>query len=279
MNNILVPTDFSKEAQYALDFAIQWAKKANASITLLHVLELPSSSFSIMGEAYSSNDDFDNVFTTKLIEKTKATLQEWEDQATSAGVKTSSHLKLGNIFKHIYNKITENGFDLIIMGSTGASGLQEILIGSNTEKVIRHSEVPVITIKEPTDLTTIKNMVYATDFGHNQSVKLAKYIQELLGINVHLLKVYNTNRWSYTSESAKSELQRFAKDEEFENFTINVIDSPFVEDGILEFSQKVDADLIFMGTHGYTGVPHLLWGSRAESVANHSKKPVLTVKV
>ncbi len=279
MKKILVPTDFSQEANNALDFAIQWAKIDQASIHLLHVLELPSSSFSIMGDVQSTYDDFDEVYAVKLLEKVKSTLGELEDKVSAEGITVESHIKQGNTYKHIYKKITENGYDLIIMGSTGASGLQELIVGSNAEKVIRHSEVPVITIKDKTDLTSIRNMVYATDFEHNRSIQLAKYIQELLGINIHLLKVYNTNRWAYTAESAKDELEKFAKREGFENYSINTIDAPFVEDGIVEFAEKNNADMIFMGTHGYTGIPHLLFGSSAEAVANHSNKPVLTVKI
>ncbi len=279
MNNILVPTDFSTEAKNALDFAVQVAKKTEAKLKLLHVIELPSSSFNVMGEVQSESTMMEEIYNMKLIEKTKEEMQNLVNQVQNEGVVVSSKLELGNIYKHIYKEIDEEKTDLIIMGSAGAGGFKELFVGSNTEKVIRHSHVPVITIKEKTDLNSIKNMVYATDFGKNQSVELAKYLQGLLGLKMHLLKVYNSNSWAFTKESAMKELEKFADEAQFEDYSLSVIDAPFIEDGILEFATKVDADFIVMGTHGYTGIPHLLWGSRAEAVANHSKKPVLTVKV
>ncbi|MGB3468612.1 MAG: universal stress protein [Cyclobacteriaceae bacterium] len=278
MKTILVPTDFSTEANNALDFAMQLALKNGAEIKLLHVIELPSASFRVTGDVQTGVDSLDNVYTLKLLDTIKANLSEQELNVSDKGIKVSSQMEIGNVYKHISQNISEEDTDLIVMGSKGATGWKEVLIGSNAERVIRNSEVPVLTIKEKTDLSAMKNMVYAIGDCSDKSVPVVKNFQKILGLNCHLLKVYNTTKISYTHASAKDYVRNFAKNTEFVDFTVNVIDAPWVEEGILDFVSHNKIDMIAMGTHGYKGLSHFLNGSRAEDVANHAKIPVLTIK-
>lgn len=278
MKTILVPTDFSNEADNALDFAVQLAKKTEADLRLLHVIELPSVSFNVTGDVTTGVDSLDNVYTLKLIDKIKNNLNALEQKVSAEGVRVSSKMEIGNVYRHISENITEENTDLIVMGSKGATGWKEVLIGSNAERVIRNSKVPVLTIKEQTDLSSLKNMVYAIGECSDKSVPVVKNMQKLLGLNCHLLKVYNTTKLSYTHASAKEYVRNFARNTEFVDFTVNVIDAPWVEEGILDFVNQNEIGMIAMGTHGYKGLTHFLNGSRAEDVANHARIPVLTIK-
>lgn len=279
MKSILVPTDFSTEANNALDFAIQLAKITDAQIKLLHVVELPSGSFKVTGDIYAGNDTLDNVYTIQLINTIKANLQELEQKVAEKGVSVVTKMEKGNVYRHISRDITEEETDLIVMGSKGATGWKEVLIGSNAERVIRNSHVPVFTIKEKVDISNFKNMVFAIGECSDKSIPVVKKFQKLLGLNCHLLKVYNTNKLAYTHESAKDYVRNFAKNTEFVDYTVNVTDAPWVEEGVLDFVGHNHIDLIAMGTHGYKGLAHFLNGSRAEDVANHSKIPVLTINL
>jgi nucleotide-binding universal stress UspA family protein len=71
-------------------------------------------------------------------------------------------------------------------------------------------------------------------------------------------------------------MEDFARKLQLKNFTINIFNDLTEEEGIIYFSESVDADLIAMATHGRTGFAHVLAGSIAEDVVSHSKRPVLT---
>ena len=279
MKKILVPTDFSIEADNALEFAMQLARKMEAAIELLHVVELPSGSFSGPADIYASTDTMQEVYTLRLLDVVKKSLADREKSVANKGIEVTSKMEKGSVYQHISNHITEEDADLIVMGTKGATGLKEIFIGSNAERVIRHSEIPVITVKEKVDLSQFKNMVFAIGECSDKSIPAVKKFQKLLGLNCHLLKVYNTSKMAHTHDSAREFVKRFAENTEFVDYTINVIDATWIEEGILEFVRHNRIDMIAMGTHGYKGLTHFLNGSRAEDVANHANIPVLTIKV
>ena len=279
MKKILVPTDFSKEADNAMDFAMQLALKTDAEIELLHVLELPSGSFSGPADVVSSTDTMEEVYTLQLLRVVKQSLADREAQIQEAGVKVFTKMEKGSVYQHIHNHITDQDTDLIVMGSKGATGVKEIFVGSNTERVIRHSSVPVFTVKEKISLDNFRNMVFAVGECTDSSIPVVKEFQKLLGLNCHLLKIYNTSKMAHTHDSAKDYIRKFARNTEFVDFTVNVADASWVEEGILDFVKHNNIDMIAMGTHGYKGLTHFLNGSTAEDVANHANIPVLTMKV
>ncbi len=275
----LVPTDFSKIANHALDFACDMAKKTGAEIHLLHVLEIPSSSYSTTGE-FDLNFKAENLYEALLIRSSKDRLNELAQKVTDQGLKAEIYMKYGNPFRNIQGIITEHKADLVIMGSTGASGLTEILIGSNAERVIRNAHCPVITVKGKTSFEDIKEMVYATttSIDHAVVVKEVKNLQKLFGWRINLLRVV-TARNFLTRGKAKEQLEDFAEKYGFNNFTMNVDEAEFADEGIVKWALDHNNGMIVMGTAGRTGLAHIIGGSKAEAVANHSHIPVMTVKL
>ena len=279
MKKILVPTDFSTEAQYALDFARQFAKKVGAEISLLHVLEVPYGSFSVMGEVVTDYS-FEHLYEAQLIQQTQRRLKELTAELEKGGIKADEKMIFGNPFIHIKENITAQKVDLVIQGSKGASGLSEIFIGSNAERVIRNAKCPVITVKGKSDLEDIKSMVLATDASAEQDLLVPKIkeFQSLLGLNLHLVRVRTVHNL-LSVEDAKSQLSNFAERNKFENYTIGVLEAEFTDEGILDFALDNNIHMIGMGTHGRTGLAHFFGGSITEDVANHSHIPILSIPI
>ncbi len=279
MKKILVPTDFSKEATYALALAAEIAEKIKAELHLLHVMEIPYGSYSVMGEFIPSSS-FENVFQVQLIKQTKRELDEQVDGLVNRGIAAASHFVFGNTFSHIHKIVTAQDMDMIVMGSKGASGLSEFFIGSNTEKVIRHATCPVLTVKSETHLEDIKSFVYATDCTEEQDqvVPHIKTLQELLNFQLYLVRVITPYNFLVKS-SAMEQLNAFAEKHQFGNFILSTIEAEFAEEGILAFAEHNKIDMAAMGTHGRTGLAHLFGGSVSESVANHANIPIWTLKM
>jgi nucleotide-binding universal stress UspA family protein len=278
MKNILVPTDFSKPAQIAVDVASDIAKKANAQLILLHVIEEASgSSFNITGEVSGDGGWEDKLFTMKLIERSKKQMAKLLEEVKATGVKAKQELRLGTAFHGMRDIITEQKVDLVVMGTAGQTKLEEMIIGSNTEKVVRYSKCPVLTVHKKPATTEFKNIVYATSMSADEEVfsRIIRETQQMYGATVHLVRINTPANFQRDAE-VKKYMSDFAKKLQLKNFTVNIFNDLSEEEGIIYFAESVGADLIAMATHGRTGFAHLLAGSIAEDVVSHSKRPVLT---
>lgn len=274
MNRILVPTDFSEQAENALKVAAMLARKYNAEIYLLHMMEIPMQQ---IDPGTSVSDVPEALFFMKLAHK------KFEDLIESdylEGLTVHETVKADITFNEIKDACKEFDIDLIVMGSHGASGLKEMFIGSNAEKVVRTSDVPVLVIKNQHASFNIRNFVFASDFKNDnkktyeQAVKFA----ELFDARIHLLLVNTANNFITTYES-RTRINDFISGQNFENYTINVHNDTSVEQGILNFSAEIDADLIGISTHGRQGIAHFFNSSISEDLVNHAKRPVITFKI
>ncbi len=274
MKKILVPTDFSPQAENALKVAAQIAKKHDCEIHLLHVLEIPQ----YTEDAYSTYKDLpEAVFFMKLAHQKFERLKE---QDYLQGLTVYENVEFHEIFKGVFQVCKKQNIDLIIMGSNGASGLREMLIGSNTEKVVRTSETPVLVIKNEHDTFKIEAFVFASDFKDESRVPFEKAIAlaQLFDAKIHLLLV-NTPNHFITTFNAKARMKRFVESFDFSNYDINIYNDTTIEKGIMSFSQSINADLIGMSTHGRQGLSHFFNGSISEDLVNHAKRPVITFKI
>ncbi|MFM9838335.1 MAG: universal stress protein [Cyclobacteriaceae bacterium] len=280
MKKILVPTDFSKTSIIALETAFDIAKKAGADIYLLHVVEEATpDSYLISGEWQKDNWD-DRLFTFKLLEKAKKQLEKLVQEPRFSAVKLVGELRLGNPFHGMNAIIAEQKVDLVVMGTRGQTNLESMVIGTNTERIVRHSRCPILTVHKKPASTDFKNIVYATTMSKEEEVfsRIVKSTQKIYDSTIHLVRV-NTPGDFQRDNIVKDYMNKFAKSLQLKNFTINVYNDLNEEEGILYFADSIDADLIAMATHGRTGFAHVLAGSIAEDVVNKAKRPVLTFVV
>jgi nucleotide-binding universal stress UspA family protein len=277
MKRILVPTDFSKTSIIALEVACAIAKKGGAEVIALHVVEeAGSESFRVTGEVPQKSFE-DRLYTFKLLEKSKKQLEKLVLDPKFSSIKLDGELRLGNAFHGMNTIIAEQKVDLVVMGTQGHSRLQEMIIGSNTEKVVRHSKVPVLSVHKKPTKVNFKNIVYATAMSKNEEKfsKIVMSAQAMYNSKIHLVRI-NTPGDFQRDRVAKEYMEKFAKKLGLKNYTINVYNDVTEEEGIIYFADSINADLIAMATHGRTGFAHVLAGSIAEEVVSHAKRPVLT---
>ena len=142
IRKVLVPTDFSERSKLALTYAVDLVKRYDAELTLLHVYPVVN---------YAAAEGF-ALYTpeqlAKLITQLTTQLRALEDDAREAGVeKISSLMEQGDAYQEILE--LASGFDLIVMGTHGRTGLKHALMGSVAEKVVRTSPCPVLTVRSP----------------------------------------------------------------------------------------------------------------------------------
>lgn len=281
MTKVLVPYDFSEQAQNALDFSTALASNFDqVEISVLNVVEVPSSSgMGTMGGGEFMPDMENQIFVIEMVDRRKEQFKEMEIKYAGNSYSFSTKIVLGNAFQSISSAINEENPDLVIMGSKGTSGIEEVLIGSNTEKVVRTAHCPVVTVKAATDPSKFKKIVFASDFRDDQDelADRVKTLQKWFDADLYLVIINTPGSFETTRESAER-IKKFANKYSIEHAVAEIYNSHSEEAGIVEFAEDIKADLIAMATHGRTGLAHLFTGSIAEDVVNHAKRPVWTFK-
>lgn len=273
MKRILVPTDFSPQAENALKVAIQIAQKHRSEIFLIHSMEMPLH----LASSAESGSLPESLFFIKLAEKR---FRELRDKPYLEDITIHETIGHNEIYEDIEEACQKSDIDLIVMGSTGASGFKEMFVGSNTEKVVRTSKTPVLVIKNEHPEFKVNDFVFATDFSEegrgvlDKAQKFAKKIDAKL----HLLFV-NTPANFKTSSQAYGIMESFVRGMGLENYSLNIYNDASVEKGILNFTAHINAQLIGMGTHGRKGISHFFNGSISEDMVNHANMPVITFKI
>ncbi|MDD2985639.1 universal stress protein [Flavobacterium sp.] len=274
MKKILIPTDFSEHAEHALKVAAQIARKHDGEIILLHMLELPNQT----GDAVSSGHALPEIMFFKNAALAK--LESIMDSDFLDGLNVSRIVQFELAFEGILKLIEINDIDLIVMGSHGASGFKDMFIGSNAEKVVRYSEVPVLIIKKEIENFEVEKFVFASDFSDEIKAPFAKVVNFANEFNakLHLVMINTPNSFKSTLV-AQEIMDNFTAQFDIKRFSTHIFNDANVEKGILNFSNSINADLIGMCTHGRKGLAHFFNGSISEDLVNHAVRPVVTFKI
>ena len=274
MKRILVPIDFSKYSEEALKVAAQIARKNKSEIILLHLLELPHQG----GDAISNGTSIPEIMFYK--NAAIGNLEDLMDADYLKGIYVSEATKFEKVPEGILEVSKTNQVDLIVMGSHGTSGFEELLIGSNTEKVVRSSDIPVLVVKRNAGDFRAKNLVFASDFSKEIRKPFQKMLEfaKIFDSNLYLVMICTPSSFR-TTQVAEKIMHDFVADFDMENYSTHVYNDANIEKGIFNFANSVEADLIAIGTHGRTGLSHFFNGSIGEDVANHSKRPIITFKI
>jgi len=276
MKKILVPCDFSDPAVQAFKMAVEIATQSNGEVILLNVVELPVMHESVLMPTLS----FEEAFIKDMRAHAEKNFNKMKEKWAKEGPKVSSFVEFGATTPTIRDFVKDKKVDFILMGTHGASGVKEFFIGSNTEKIVRTSGVPVMAIKKQVKLSAIKNIVYPTTGSvvHEEIVNEIKDLQNFFKAILHVLYINTPSSFRRDME-IKPQLKAFAKRFMLKDFTLNVWNDYSEEEGLKNFVLETKADMIAMATHGRRGLNHLMSGSIAEDAVNHINCPIWTYKI
>ena len=271
MKSILVPTDFSDCANAAAEVAVDIAKRSRAEIIFLHMHK----------PQYEGSHAHTHGGSTKKEHcsdegHARNELNELIRKAEHHDLKAKPAFVFDNGNERIETYVQTFNIDFIVMGSHGANGIKEAFIGSNTQRVVRDSTVPVLIVKRKTDKFEPKKVVFASSFEEDVG-KPFEFIVDFATTweaNLHLLYVNMPFNFKETDQ-ATANMQNFA--DKYPGASINIYDAFNEERGIKKFASEIKADLIAMTTHGRTGFIKMISHSIAESLMNHAEVPILIV--
>jgi len=273
MKTIIVPIDFSEQAENALKVAASLAKRHASQILVVHMLELNEAIISSTEGFYQEH----TVFLLKLAEKR---MKEFLDKPYLEGIKVTPVIKHFKVFGELNEIADKHGADLVIMGSHGTDGLKEIFIGSNAERVVRNSEIPVLVIKKEIKDFKISDFVFACDFQKENVPAFirAREFAKKLNARMHLVYINTPGDDFLSTQDTYKRVSAFQMEAK-SGMEIEIYNDYSVERGVLEYSENINADIIGIPTHGRKGLSHFFMGSIGEDIANHSLIPVITFRV
>lgn len=273
MKKILVATDFSEYAEYAVKSAASLAKKIGAKLIILHVIDRP----------LDSNDDsyegYHNMPGGKIVvSNVQDKLQTLVDKYKINEVDIIYELRY-DVFKTILKYAVRHKVILIVMGAFGLSRSKSLFIGSNTERVMLQAKMPVLIIKEEFKEENIENIVFASEFyGSVYTIfPEMKSIMDLFQSKIHLLKVNTPSKFQRTHESMKL-MEEFCSKFELKECTKNIYNDLSVEDGIMNFTQAIDADLIAITPDGNWRFAHIFNKNVTSELMKKSVRVVLSMR-
>jgi len=293
VQNVLVATDFSENAQGAIDWAAEVARLHGARLEMFHALQAPP--VALTPEIVPLPPEFyerDREHAERLLDEKAASLR-------AAGLRVETSLRSGNAADAILDEARREDVDLVVLGVRGTTALARLFLGSVAARVVRDAECPVLAVprEQVGSHRPIHRLLVPTDFS-DDATRAVQAAAALLGPVADSKKITLLHVWSIPAgagigwpaagiepdlgtfvEAARRQLDRAAKPlrdagydvetKELEGDPAHVID---------EEARAVGADLIAMGTHGHSGLKRLFFGSVAERVLPAAPCPVLTVR-
>lgn len=268
MKKILVPTDFSEAAKNALNYAIELAKKSGSEIYLHHAYTMPQSGSAVM-------IDVSDVLKQ---EAEKNLAKEVERVSTKLGsVKIHTQSSYSGAVSSIADFCSKLSMGLIVMGTTGASGMKEVFVGSNTAALIKETSCPILVVPVEHTNNTITNIAVSTDLAHIKDGAIYNPLKELTKETGGHLTIINISD-NMTAVDASEFISEAADlDDLFVGIehTFKFIEDNDIEKGILNFVNENDVDLLAVVSRKRGFFERLFHKSISKKLAMHAHVPIL----
>jgi nucleotide-binding universal stress UspA family protein len=268
---VLIPTDFSVQAEYAYLMVKKLEEKIPVEIHFIHVLGVPDT---VTLDSNGTIQTCGEISVDYVVSQKKIADRKLNDLKTLYGDKIITHLELGKLTEKIVSYAQSNQFDLVVMGTKGAWGLKEKLSGSETQMIARQSTVPLLSLMCDRSDLIIENILLVHEFSNpkNENLALLHKLIKAFNTKVHLLQISKDTSDS-TKKNILTQMQEFALVNQLSNFETHILNDKDVENGVIHFNQMQDMDLICIGTHGKGGLFH---HSATEKLINHLFKPIIS---
>lgn len=274
MKKIVLPTDFSKNAEIALKAALSVASKFDSDLYIVNT-------FNVNVGHYGFFDHLED----KVKESSKNEMLKLKESVLNSGFSAeklhlfTEHGQLVDIVKKM-NKQFE--FDLVIMGTKGATGMEEVLIGSRTADVVSSISVPVLIIPEGFNDFNFDTITYAADFKHVKTKRLLSPLNKFanaFNAKINFLRVVKPDESELDLNKEFDEMgvkydQWFGK----QNHTFNYETNDHIEEGIHSFSVKSGSKLLCVLARKNGLIRFLFHKSVSKKLVYHTKLPLLIIQ-
>ncbi|MEP7146363.1 MAG: universal stress protein [bacterium] len=280
MKNILFPTDFSPNAENALNFAVEIARKVHGNLILFHAYSVqlidPNMPAEIYLSAYqeeekSAKEGLENL-SKKIIESNKA--ENGKSLFTTEAIVTQ-----GLMVDEVLSIIDDYKIDLVIMGTHGSSGITELILGSNTASVIEKSSIPVLAIPQNAVYKGINNIVYAYDDIQSGLPSFHRLLEfaEIYNSEITLLHIIESI--ANTIQLNKNEFEKIKSTISYDKIRLELVKEENVLEGINDYVNTHNVNVLAMAIKRRTLLDKIFNRSLTKKMAYHTKIPLLALHI
>lgn len=273
MKTIIVPTDFSDTAYNAARYALGLAGQIGASrIVLYHAYELIVPIPDLPTAVPMVNMEDLKAASIEGLEKMKALLAPVVPANVTLDFRADNHLLAANIDQ----VCVDERADLIVMGITGGSQLEEILVGSNTVDVVKNSNFPVIVVPTGASFRPIHKIVFACDLRKVAKTTRKDVLYKLLDVfqpELHVLNIQKEGK-EHIHPEENQELDNMLHNY---NPQYHFVDHPNTVEGITAFAEKEAADLLLIIPKKHGLFDSIFKRSTTSRIAFHTHVPLLSI--
>lgn len=274
--NILLPTDFSENSWNAIVYALNFLKKSECTFYLLHVNRIVAS---VEGNTtyIPTNETIENSYTEPSKKELKVILKRINKELPHNKNHKFYTLTDYNFFiESIRKHVEEKKIDMIIMGTKGASGLIEYLVGSNTGDVITKVKCTTLVVPEESSFKVLKEIAFPTDYALSYDIQMLKPIIDILGSSNTSLRILHIHK-KHSALNIDQQANKDLLEEYFENFDygFHFIANKKVEDAVQCFVQSRDIDMIVMIAKNLNYFQQILFHTKVEKISYHTNIPFL----
>jgi len=274
MNKIICPIDFSSASLNALEYAIEIGRKFHSHITLYHV-------FTERDFNKVVGNDFVGKSFKELMAMASNKLKKLSDQLNEdykGQITCEPQIELGELIDKLKDTISEDGHDLLVMGTTGVSKLKGVNFGSNTEDAIEEIKVPVLCVPETAEYKDFQKITYASDFMQEDRIAIQEVISFATIYNARISVLHiNLGDDDKEYESFIEDLKSFIQYNK-----IGFVNKKFKDDigaGIEEHLKEEKSDLLAVFRKQRSFVGSIFHKSITKVLSFSTKKPLLVLKL
>lgn len=272
MKNILIPTDFSSFSKSALRLGAYVASKTDATVHILNIFQASEDWNRLSAQ---QQQRFPEIEGRMVDADLKLARLAKDPMFTGLDVKTIA--LGGSPYRMIVDYAEKNKIDLIVMGAHGMSELEGPFIGSTAQKVVRIAPCLVLSVKKNFKPTSLKKIVFASNFAESNLSKAFKSIRNFalaIGAKVDFVHI-NTPYNFHDTDTAEKSMRDFAAPHRDLKPSFFIQNDYTTEAGIVNISKRIKANMVALATHNRKGRSNYLLGV-TETVLLHADVPVLS---
>lgn len=268
-NKILLPTDFTEDAEKAFQYALEICKKTGADLHLFHAIEEPYDFAVRIEEIVQEKKD-------QAYEKLQQMMEEARESERYSDLAIYSEIKRGKPYPSILTKAKDLNAKLIIVGTKGESSLKRILYGNVTSNVILESDIPVFTVPANSKKPYLDRFIFATDFRDGDLDSLQRTVDFARPFNaeIHVLHIEESN--GIDSEIKFRGFCDLVQEKiDYENLMFKNIKSERFSKGISEYLKDHPVSLLIITRYKKAFLKTLLWANTTQELTYHTTVPML----
>ena len=277
MKNILIPTDFSENSWNAIKYAIRFFKNTKCNFYLFHVTLIPN---------YAAGDapiiPSETVLENTLLKQAKKELKNLLKRVKESPPNPNHHFftvsKYNLFIDAIRKEVKDKNIDLIVMGTKGASGLSEVIIGSNTGDLITKVKCPVLIIPEKAKFKIPEEIAFPTDYNIFYETTILKNISEFVKMYNAAIRILHITKKNETLTEFQLGNKEFLNDYVLdENHSFHSVTAKKIENGVQCFVESRNIDIIIMIAKNLNLFQRILFKPTVEEISYHIEIPFLVL--